>query len=132
MDTSKSLYSGPDRRKRYVYVTQNHEYHCKDGVCVAVREPWTGALLRRHPVVGKRVTGALVLNGSGGIASISAPAEASPGQRIHFAIDAEDRGDVLTSSLKSVGRSPRDVVAQYETEEEMFPLMGHVPASPSS
>jgi hypothetical protein len=98
-----------------VYVTQNHEYHCKDGVCVAVREPGSGAFLSKHPVVGKRVTGALVLNGSGGIASISPPAEASPGQRIHFAVDADDHGDVLTSSLKSIDRPPRDVVAQYET-----------------
>jgi hypothetical protein len=33
---------------------------------------------------------------------------------MHFAVDVDDRTDVLTSSLKAVERPPRDVVAQYD------------------
>jgi hypothetical protein len=113
MDATKPEYSGPDRRKRRVYVTQNHEYHCKDGICLAVRDVKTGVFLPKHPAVGKTVTGALVLRG-GGIESIAPPEDAVPGQRVHFAEDVDDRRDILTSSLKSVERPARDVVAQYD------------------
>jgi hypothetical protein len=113
MDTTNPEYKGPDRRRRRVYVTQNHEYHCKDGICVAVRDTQTGAFVPRHPAVGKTVTSALVFKG-GGLASVAPPHEAAPGQRLHFAQDAEDRRDVLTSALKTVERPPREVVAQYD------------------
>ncbi len=113
MNTTKPEYAGPDRRRRRVYVTQNHEYHCKDGLCIAVRDTRTGSFLPKHAAVGKRVTGALVFHG-GTIESIIPPEEAAPGQRIHFAVDVEDRRDVLTSSLKAIERPPRDVVAQYD------------------
>ncbi len=94
-------------------MTQNHEYHCKDDVCVAVRDVRTGEFLPKHSAVGKKVTGALVFNG-GGIESISAPSDATPGQRMHFAVDVDDRADLLTSSLKAVERPPRDIVAKYD------------------
>lgn len=113
MDTTKPEYQGPDRRRRRVYVTQNHEYHCKDGICVAVRDTRTGVFVPKHPAVGKTVTSALVFKG-GGIESIAPPEAATPGQRIHFAEDAEDRRDVLTSALKAVERPPREIVAQYD------------------
>jgi hypothetical protein len=113
MEPTKSDYSGPERRVRRVYITQNHEYHCKEDVCVAVRDIRSGEFLPRHSAVGKKVTGALVFKGSG-IESISPPADATPGQRMHFAIDVDDRTDVLTSALKSVERPPRDIVAQYD------------------
>ncbi|HEY2517822.1 MAG TPA: hypothetical protein VGI39_43430 [Polyangiaceae bacterium] len=110
----KPAYSGPERRRRRVYVTQNHEYHCQDGVCVAVRDRGSRELSRVHPAVGKRMVGAVVLNGAGGIASIAAPEDAAPGQRVHFAVGTDDRNDVLTSSLRSIERPARDVVAQYD------------------
>jgi hypothetical protein len=113
MHAIKPEYQGPDRRRRRVYVTQNHEYHCKDGICVAVRDTQTGAFVPKHPAVGKTVTGALLFRG-GGIASMSPPEQATPGQRIHLALDAEDRSDVLTSTLKAVGRPAREIVAQYD------------------
>jgi hypothetical protein len=113
MNTMKPDYAGPDRRRRRVYVTRNHEYHCKDGVCVAVREVRSGAFLPRHAAVGKKVTGALVFHGRS-IESVIPPEEAVPGQRLHFAVDVEDRRDVLTSSLTAIERPPREVVAQYD------------------
>ena len=106
-------YAGPERRTRRVYVTHNHEYHCKDGLCVAVRDVRTGEFLPEHGAIGKRATGAVILNG-GGIASISPVERATPGQRMHFAVDVDDRSDVLTSSVKAIERPPRDVVATYD------------------
>jgi hypothetical protein len=111
---TKSEYSGPDRRVRRVYVTQNHEYHCKSGICIAVRDTRTGVFIPRHPAVGKTMIGAFVLTEGGGVASISRPEDAVPGQRVHFSDDLEDRAEVTTSSLKSIDRPPRDVVAQYD------------------
>jgi hypothetical protein len=113
METTKPEYSGPNRRRRRVYVTENHEYHCKDGICVAVRDVKTGEFLPRSSAIGRRATGAVVFNETG-IRSISPPEQASPGQRMHFASGVEDRGDVLTSALRSVERPPREVVAKYD------------------
>jgi hypothetical protein len=113
MYATKPEYQGPDRRRRRVYVTQNHEYHCKDGICVAVRDIQTGAFVPKHAAVGKTVTGGLVFRG-GGIESLAPPDKASPGQRMHFAQGSEDRSDVLTSTLKAVERPPREIVAQYD------------------
>ena len=94
-------------------MTQNHEYHCKDGICVAVRDLRTGEFVPRHGAVGKKATGAVVLRGSG-IESIVPPEDASPGQRMHFAVDVDDRTDVLTSSVTAIERPPREVVAKYD------------------
>jgi hypothetical protein len=113
MMTTKADYAGPDRRRRRVYVTRNHEYHCKDGVCIAVRDARTGTFLPRHAAVGKKVTGALVFHG-GTIESITPPEDAVPGQRLHLAEDVEDRRDLLTSTLTAIERPPREIVAQYD------------------
>jgi hypothetical protein len=114
MDTDKPEYSGPERRKRSVYVTQNHEYHCKDGVCVAVRDTRTGDFVLAHMALGKTVTGAFVLRAGRGIGSMFLPENVAPGQRVHFSIDAQDPSAVTTSSLKSIERPPREIVAQYD------------------
>jgi hypothetical protein len=112
--STQASYSGPERRTRRVYVTKNHEYHTKDGVCVAVRDTRTGEFLGRHSALGKKVTGAVVLSESG-IESISPPEAATLGQRIHFAVDVDDRRDVLTSSVTAIERPPREVVAKYSS-----------------
>jgi hypothetical protein len=105
-------YAGPERRRRRVYVTQNHEYHCLDGVCIAVRDVETEAFLPKHTAVGKTVSSALRL-GANGIESISPPDEAHPGERIHFANGIDDPRDVLTSPLRTIERPTREVIAQY-------------------
>jgi hypothetical protein len=33
---------------------------------------------------------------------------------MHFAVDVDDRRDVLTSSVTAIERPPREVVAEYE------------------
>jgi hypothetical protein len=108
-------YSGPERRRRRVYVTQHHEYHCKDGTCVAVRDVETGSFISDHSAIGRKVSGSISLSESG-IASFSPPESPRPGERMHFAYDSDDRRDILTSRLKCVERPPRDVVAIYEPD----------------
>ena len=114
MDTDKPEYSGPERRKRRVYVTQNHEYHCKDGVCMAVRDTQTGNFLAKHVALGKRVSGAFMLRGRRGIRAVFLPENVAPGQRVYFSVDAQDPSAVITSSVKSIERPPPEIVAQYD------------------
>ncbi len=116
MDSDTAQYSGPERRRHRVYVTRHHEYHCKDGICVAVRDVTTGAFLPTHAALGRQASGAVRLRSDGCIESIAPPETAEPGERMHFAFDADDRNDVLTSSLREVGRPPRDVVRMYEPD----------------
>jgi hypothetical protein len=113
---SDAEYSGPERRRYRVYVTQRHEYHCKEGLCVAVRDVATGAFLPKHPAIGRRASGAIRLRPGGAIESVAPPESAGPGERMHFAFDADDRHDVLTSELREVARPPRDVVGIYEPD----------------
>jgi hypothetical protein len=112
---SAGEYAGPERRRRRVYVTQHHEYHCKDGICIAVRDVESGSFLPSNSAIGRKASGSVLLR-DGGIASFSPPERPSPGERMHFAYDSEDRGDILTSRLRSVERPPRDVVAMYEPD----------------
>jgi hypothetical protein len=113
MDTAKPEYSGPERRRRRVYVTQNHEYHCNDGVCIAVRDTQASHFVPRHAAIGKKVTGALVLGGRG-VVSMFLPEEVAPGRRIYFSVDVQDPNAVMTSALKSIERPSRALVAEYD------------------
>jgi hypothetical protein len=111
-------YSGPERRRRRVYVTRNHEYHCLDGICIAVRDVKNGAFLRTHSAVGKTVSSGVRL-GPHGIQSISRPEDACPGERIHFVEGGlEDPQGVLTSPLRAMERPDLSVVAQYATSHD--------------
>ena len=116
MATDDASYSGKERRRYRVYVTQHREYHCKDGICVAVRDRTTGSFVPRHAAIGRVATGAVRLRDDGAIESIAPPESASPGQRMHFTFGADDQNDVLTSALSAVERPPRDVVAIYEPD----------------
>ena len=108
-----SGYSGPERRRRRVYVTKNHEYHCLDGICIAVRDIRTAAFLRKHPAVGKEASAGLRLN-EGGIETISPAEQARPGEHVHFVAGVDDPRDVLTSPIERMERPGREVVAESE------------------
>jgi hypothetical protein len=114
------LYTGPERRRRRVYVTKHHEYHCKDGVCVAVRDVTTGDLVADHSAIGRKVSGSVVLH-KGGLLAASKSNDPEIGQRIHFALDADDSSDVLTSTLETVERPPMEILAIYEREDSAVP-----------
>lgn len=111
-NVSSASYSGPDRRAHRVFVTLNHEYHCKNGICVAVRDTQSGAFIAGHSAIGKKLSAAVLL-GQDGIEEIALPENARVGQRLHFASHAEDRHDLLTSPLRAIERPAKEIVERY-------------------
>ncbi len=101
-------YTGPERRRHKVFVTQNTEYHLRDRVCVGVRDLWSGHWRGDHPAVGKQLFGALK-PGPKGLEALESPD-----------VDAmlwfeNGENDILTSRLTTVSRPAKRVVRQYET-----------------
>jgi hypothetical protein len=105
-------YSGPERRAHRLYVTRNHEYHCRNEICVAVRDIRTGEFVRHHMAIGKKASASLRL-GENGIESISMPNETHVGERLHFTSGPEDHHDVLTSPVQAIERPPKEAVYHY-------------------
>ena len=109
----QTKYRGPERRRHRVLVTRNTEYHCRDGVCVAVRDRRTRQFVEPHAALGKHVSGGLRFNQNGGIESASASTELQPGEQICFSGDKSDDRSVITSPLSAIERPPKDVVSTY-------------------
>lgn len=117
VDHGTSAYGGPERRRHRVFVTKNSEYHCRDGVCLAVRSRRTGAFQRGHLALGKRVTAGLVLDERGLISQIFEPREMCVGHRMWLSAGDEDpEHEVITSTLHSTKRPAREVVDLYPRE----------------
>jgi hypothetical protein len=110
-----SRYAGPERRRHKVYVTQNSEYHCRDGTCVAVRNRRSGIFVAGHVALGRRLRAGVRFDDFGAISSISRPETPRVGDQICFccASDALDTTDVVTSPLETVERPSRDIVRTY-------------------
>lgn len=106
-------YSGPERRYHRVYVTKNTEYHCRHGVCVAVRDVASGAFLSHHAALGRVAGGVVRLQGNGTIGAVAPIDGAAAGMRVHFSYDADDRSGLVTSSIQDVRRPAREIVASY-------------------
>jgi len=106
-------YRGPERRRHRVFVTRNTEYHCRDGICVAVRDRRTREFVEAHAALGKRVSGGLKFNDNGGIESARAGGDLEPGDQVCFAGATDKDRSVITSPLDHVERPPKDVVAHY-------------------
>ena len=110
---SGRAYRGPERRRNQVLVTLNSEYHCRDGICLAVRDRDTGEFVTEHPAIGKRVTGGMLFAPEGGITEVSPPDALLKGERLCFsACDGQVEHDVVTSPLSAMGRPPKDVVTR--------------------
>lgn len=105
-------YRGPERRRHRVLVTLNSEYHCRDGVCVAVRDRRTGSFVTEHPALGKHISGGLRFNDKGGIESATTASDLHPGEQVCFTAGDGDR-TLITSPLSTIERPPKDVVATY-------------------
>jgi hypothetical protein len=105
-------YRGPERRRHRVFVTRNTEYHCRDGVCVAVRDRRTRQFVHAHAALGKRISGGLRFNQNGGIESASTSADLQPGEQICFSSADNDRS-VITSPLSAIERPPKEIVRTY-------------------
>jgi hypothetical protein len=106
-------YRGPERRRHRVFVTRNTEYHCRDGVCVAVRDRRTRRFAETHPAIGKHISGGLRFNQNGGIESASMGADLKLGEQVCFSGDTDKDRSVFTSPLAAIERPEKDVVAGY-------------------
>ena len=112
MASAVSLYGGPERRHNRMYITRHHEYHCRDGVCVAVRDNRSGAFIPEHGAIGRRFTGT-IRYGARGIEGIAKPEDATTGARLHFANGVEDPHSVLTTELVAIERPEKAIVDRY-------------------
>lgn len=116
METAASSYSGPDRRRHRVFVTRNTEYHCRDGICVAVRDRRTGQFATLHVALGRKMSASLKFTDDGGIGSFSPPEAPQLGEQLCFSAGVEDLDrDVLTSPLTAIERPPKEIVRRYGT-----------------
>jgi len=108
-------YSGPDRRRHKVFFTRNSEYHCRDGLCIAVRNKRDGEFVIDHPAIGRRISAGVRFDPQGGVASISQPETPEVGDQLCFSSSEPVRSatDVITSPLRSVGRPGKEVVHSY-------------------
>ena len=109
----RRAYRGPERRHHRVYQTHNREYHCRDDLCVAVRDLETGEFDDEHPAIGRRLTGAIRFTKDGGVASYSQRGEQPhQGESLFFSDDTTDY-EVRTSALRAVQRPPKEIVERY-------------------
>jgi hypothetical protein len=101
-------YSGPERRRRWLYVTRNTEYHLVDGVCVAVRDRTTGNWQLAHSALHRKLRGAVRVTRD----RQAAPAPGVPrvGDALFFGGDGPD---VMTSNLTAIGRPEKATVGSY-------------------
>lgn len=114
MNTAQQTsYRGPERRRHRVLVTLNSEYHCRDGICVAVKNRRTDQFVPEHPALGKHISGGLRFNDKGGIDAATAGLDLHPGEQVLFSDDGEER-TVITSPLSAIVRPSKDIVDGYK------------------
>jgi hypothetical protein len=99
-------YSGPERRRRRVYVTHNTEYHLHDEICVAVRDRHTGEFDQSHIAIGRKLEGAMAYGE--GIAGFHR--QPKIGDAMLF---QAGKREVITSPIERVTRPPREVIHSY-------------------
>ena len=114
-------YAGPDRRRYKVFVTHNSEYHCRDGVCVAVLSKRTGDFVSDHVALGLRISSGVRFHDNGAVASVSEPAAPQPGDQLCFSMlgSAESDASVITSRVRSVERPAWEVVLKHSEPETL-------------
>jgi len=108
MQDSSPNYTGPERRRRRVYLTRNTEYHFVDEVCVAVRHRDTGQWRVAHLALQQKLSGCISFTQSGDVHPKSDPP--GVGDALFFATDG---ADVITSALTAVGRPLPKTIAAY-------------------
>jgi len=107
MGKESTAYWGIDRRRHRVLVTQNTEYHFRDGLCVAVRDRRTGEWLADHAALQRTVSGCVQF-GQGGVTVHKRPPV--EGESLFFATGG--RGFVTSSLLQEL-RPEKSVVDEY-------------------
>jgi hypothetical protein len=105
---SRSPYTGPERRRRKVFVTRNTEYHFLDQTCVAVRNRDTEQWRVAHVALRLTLSGSVSFGPDGAVQPKSdVPAV---GDALFFATDG---ADVITSALTAVERPLPQTVEAY-------------------
>jgi hypothetical protein len=106
------LYKGTERRRRFVYVTRNTEYHVMDEVCVGVRDRHSRAWQERHMAITRRIEGAARVLGNGAI--VPTLRDPALGDAIYFALeDADEPREIVTSRLEAIERPAREDLVRY-------------------
>ncbi len=101
-------YSGPERRRRRVYLTRNTEYHFIDDVCIAVRHRSTGQWRVAHAALRRTLSGCVSFSTSGELQ----PKMDTPGlgDALFFVTEG---ADIITSTLTGVERPLPTTIASY-------------------
>jgi hypothetical protein len=108
MPQPPSEYTGPERRRRKVYLTRNTEYHFQDEVCVAVRHRDTGQWRMAHVALQRKLTGSVSFGEHGNLHPKAGPPNL--GDALYFSAEGVD---VITSTLTDVSRPLPQTVAAY-------------------
>jgi hypothetical protein len=108
MPQHHSEYTGPERRRRKVYLTRNTEYHFSDGVCVAVRHRDSGRWRLAHVTLQRQLSGSVCFSEHGDVHPKAGPPNV--GDSLYFSADGVD---VITSTLTDVARPLPQTIATY-------------------
>lgn len=100
-----AAFAGPERRHHKLFVTRNTEYHVRDGRVVAVRKRGSGEWVRTHSSLGMEIKGKVEKD-----SLVPLPGEPQEGDRLYL---ASDHKDMVTSTVVSVERPPKEIVAIY-------------------
>jgi hypothetical protein len=111
--TPRRSYRGRERRHHSVFVTRNSEYHCRDALCVAVRDLQSGEFRSQHPAIGRRMLGGVAFSADGVLTSFSRAGETpKPGESLFFG-DETPTYPLRTSPLRAIQRPARAIVERY-------------------
>jgi hypothetical protein len=108
MSKLPSEYTGPERRRRKVFLTRNTEYHFMDDVCVAVRQRDSGRWRIAHAALARSLSGAVRFTASGDVQPTAEPPNV--GDALFFAASG---ADVITSALTEVTRPLPQTIESY-------------------
>ncbi len=101
-------YAGPERRRHQLFVTRNTEYHCRDGICVAVRDRRSDRWLDAHLALRRRVTGGVRILANG--TAVPSCEDPRIGEALYF---GDEGRELITSQLCEVERPSKTIVKSY-------------------
>jgi hypothetical protein len=112
-ELTTGAYRGPERRRHRVFLTRNTEYHCRDDVCVAVRDRATGAFVQHHTALGRRLSGAIQFSKDGRIVSFVTRGEQPFINQSLLFSNGSIETELRTSPLRGISRPPRELIQRY-------------------
>jgi hypothetical protein len=101
---------GRERRRRFVYVTKNREYHVFDAICVGVRDRGTGRWVDEHGAIRCRLEGGVRIFDSG--AAVPTLRDPEIGAPMFFHL-SDEAGDIITSRVEDIARPRLEDLVKY-------------------